>query len=427
MADQLYFLEKARELDATDPLSDFRSKFLGLHDDLIYLDGNSLGPLPAGTSERLQTLLEDEWGNGLIRSWNSHWYDLPTRLGDLLAPLIGANAGEVCFCDSVTVNLFKLASAALGAMPDREKIVTDTLNFPSDYYALEGLIGIHGNRHILERIPSDDGITIDPQKLVDAIDTDTVLVTLSHVVFKSGFMHELEPICEKARKMGALVLVDLSHSVGSVPIDLSSWGVDLAVGCSYKYLNGGPGSTAFLYVRKELQDQLQPQLAGWLGSDKPFDFDPHYKPIEGIRRFLVGTPPIVSLQAVEQGIRLLLEAGMDQVRAKSIQQTELLLDLYDAILEPLGFSLGSPRDSSARGSHVSFKHSEAFRINKAMIHPPEGKPCIIPDFRTPNNLRLGIAPLFISHEDIVRAVYRIQEIVVNNEYTAFSHESAAVT
>lgn len=421
------FLNRARQLDQADPLKDFRNAFEGLHDDLIYLDGNSLGPLPSATPKRIQSAINDEWGTGLIRSWNTQWYELPTRIGDLLAPLIGANPGEVCFCDSVTVNLFKLASAALHAQHGRNKIVTDTLNFPSDCYALEGLCRMLGGNHELRRVPSADDITIPTEQVLNAIDEDTALVTLSHVVFKSGFMHDLEPICAKAKQVGALVLADLSHSVGAVPVNLSAWRVDLAVGCSYKYLNGGPGATAFLYVREDLQDQLQPQLAGWLGSDQPFHFEPHFTPVTGIRRFLVGTPPILSLQAVEAGIRLLLDAGMDQIRAKSIQQTELLLELYDTVLQPVGFSLGSPRKASIRGSHLAFKHPQAFRINKAMIQPKQGKPCIIPDFRIPDNLRLGIAPLFISHEDIVRTAFRIQEIVMNNEYTHFSNESEAVT
>lgn len=420
-------LEHARSLDSSDPLRSFKERFAGLSEDLIYLNGNSLGPLPLQTEALMQNAVSQKWGEGLIRSWNDGWYDLPKRLGDMLAPVIGAEAGEVCFADSVTVNLFKLASAAVKRQPERLQILTDSLNFPSDYYALEGLADMLGGKHQILRIESEDDLTIDPESIVEAIGKDTALVSLSHVLFKSGFMHDLRPICEAAHKAGALTLIDLSHSVGSVPIDLNGWGVDMAVGCSYKYMNGGPGAPAFLFVRKDLQSQLQPQLAGWFGSSNPFKFDPHYNPADGIGRFLVGTPPILSLHAVEHGIRLLLEADMERIRAKSKLQMELLMDLYDKLLAPAGFQLGSPRNADQRGSHLTFRHEEAFRISKAMISPPQGHPQLIPDFRTPDNLRLGIAPLFLGFEDIARAAFRIHEIVQSEEYRSFSHATEAVT
>jgi kynureninase len=427
VADIESFATRAREMDQSDPLRAFSEAFTGLDGDKIYLDGNSLGPLPKATSKLLQSTVEEAWGDKLIQSWNEGWYDLPERMGNLLAPLIGAQDGEVCFADSVTVNLFKLAAAALKRQSGRHTILTDNLNFPSDYYALDGLIGMLGQHHRMQRVESEDGMTIPTEQFIAAIDEDTALVTLSHVVFKSGFMHDLAAICAAAHAKGAMVLADISHSVGSVPIQLGDWGVDMAIGCSYKYLNGGPGAPAFLFVRKSLQEKLEPQLAGWFGAEDPFAFRPGYAAAKGIRRFMVGTPPILSLQAVEPGIQLLREAGMDQLREKSVRQSELMIELYDAFLEPAGFQLGSPRDASIRGSHIALKHPEAFRINRAMINSPEGKLAIIPDFRTPDNLRLGIAPLFLSHLDIVNAVDRIRDIVVDHEYKSFSHEAGTVT
>jgi kynureninase len=247
------------------------------------------------------------------------------------------------------------------------------------------------------------------------------------VVFKSGFLYDLTALCEAAHAKGARVLVDLSHSVGAVPIDLEGSGVDLAVGCAYKYLNGGPGAPAFLYVRKSLQELLVPALAGWFGARDPFAFDERYLPADGIRRFMTGTPPILSLRAVEPGIQLLREAGMAAIREKSVGQSEFFLEMWEALLQPHGFKLGSPRDPGQRGSHISLRHPEAYRINRALIEPTAGRPVVIPDFRTPDNLRIGIAPLFLRYAELVRAVERMVEIVETREFERFSHEQSAVT
>lgn len=421
------FKDIASEKDREDPLQHVRSAFGGLDDSLIYLDGNSLGPLPTETKELMRRAVAEEWGGGLIRSWNRGWYGLPERLGNELAPLIGAREGEVCFADSVTVNLFKLAGAILKDQPGRKRIVTDDLNFPSDHYVIESLVELMDQGHRLDRVSSPDGIGMPMEVLAEAIDEETALVTVSHVVFKSGFLYDLTALCAVAHAKGALVLVDLSHSVGAVPIDLEASGADLAVGCSYKYLNGGPGAPAFLYVRKEHQERLVPALAGWFGAKDPFHFTPDYTPVDGIRRFLVGTPPILSMRAVEPGIRLLREAGMAPVRAKSESLSELFLEMREALLADAGFTLASPRSTGLRGSHVSLKHPEAFRINKALIEPVLDRPVIIPDFRVPDNLRIGIAPLYLRHVDLVRAVERLVEIVETREYERFSHEPSAVT
>ena len=427
VSDFTSFHNEARGEDAQDPLQAFRERFSGLHDRLIYLDGNSLGPLPSETEELLHGVVKTEWGRELIRSWNASWFDLPVTLGDLLAPLIGAEPGEVCFADSVTVNLFKLASSALRLDPRRTRIITDCLNFPSDFYALDPIVGDSGDTLKLHKVESPDGMTLEPEAFASAIDERTALVTVSHVVFKSGFMHDLERLCALAHRSGALVLADLSHSVGAVPVYLGKWGVDMAVGCAYKYLNGGPGAPAFLYVRKSLQERLEPVLRGWFGSADPFAFQPEYHAAPGIRRFLVGTPPILSLRAVEPGIRMLLEAGMEAVREKSLRQTRFLIRMHDRFLDPLGFKLGSPQEGRALGSHVSLQHPEAFRISKALIHPCGDQPVVIPDFRKPDNLRLGVAPLYTRFSELARAVERICLIMESREYEQFSTSSEAVT
>jgi kynureninase len=261
--------------------------------------------------------------------------------------------------------------------------------------------------------------------MVAAMGPETALVTVSHVVFKSGYLHDLKALTDAAHAAGALVLADLSHSVGSVPVDLGRWGVDLAVGCSYKYLNGGPGAPAFLYVRRELQDRLEPVLSGWFGSADPFAFEAAYRPAEGIRRFQVGTPPILSLRAIEPGIRLLREAGMKRIREKSLCQTGFLIELWERLLEPFGYTLGSPRDPAIRGSHIALRHPEAYRINRALIEPAGERRPIIPDFRHPDNLRIGVAPLFIGYSDLLEAVIRMREIVETREYETVDDEPAA--
>ena len=421
------FREKADGMDSADPLASFRGAFLPVLDRILYLDGNSLGPLPHATGELMVHAVRNEWGEGMIRSWNEGWFELPVRLGDKLAPLIGAGPGQVCFCDSVTVNFLKLAAAALKLQSDRTRIVTDDLNFPSNFYAADGLAGGTDGRHAVQVLESRDGIRLPVEAYAQAIDRETALVTLSHVVFKSGFLQDLEAITALAHEAGALVLADLSHSVGSVPVELDTWGVDTAVGCAYKYLNGGPGAPAFLYVREGLVERLPQVLTGWFGCAEPFNFERSYSPAAGIRRFLVGTPPILSMLAVEPGIDLLRKAGMQPIREKSIRQSQFLLELWEALLEPVGFELGSPRDPAMRGSHLSFRHPEAYRISQAMIEPDGGARPVIPDFRKPDNLRIGIAPLYLKFNDILEAVLRIREIVDTREYEHFSQTAGAVT
>ena len=414
----------AKALDGQDTLSSFRSRFFISDPGLIYLDGNSLGRLTNASLARVRSLMDQEWGCDLIRSWNKNWWDAPIRIGEKIARLVGAAPGQMVACDSVSINLFKLAASALALRPDRTCIVTDTLNFPSDLYIMQGLISLFGNHHTLIRIGSQDGdITPDLDSLVDAIDNNTALVTLSHVTFKSGYLYDMAPITKFAHRSGALVIWDLSHSAGAVPVELDSCNADFAIGCTYKYLNGGPGSPAFLFVRKDLQDQVVSPIWGWWGQNSPFTFGLDYNPAPGVARFLAGSQPILSLLAMEASLEPAIDAGMAALRAKSLLLSEYLIALADATLAPLGFSLGSPRASDRRGSHVSIRHSEGYRINRALIEEMN----VLPDFREPDNLRLGLAPLYTSFTDVWEAVDRIRQVVAEGRYLRYPSVRQAVT
>jgi kynureninase len=417
----------ARDLDAKDALAHFREAFVFTEPNIIYLDGNSLGRLPKRTQEFMRRVIEDQWGDRLIRGWNDGWIHAPTNLGAKIAHLIGAQEEEVLVCEATSINLFKLAVAAMRARPDRSKIISDELNFPSDLYILQGVIDLLGDQQTLEVIPSRDGVTIDPGELENSIDENTALVSLTHVAFKSAYMYDMASITELAHRAGALTLWDLSHSVGAVPLKLNEWGVDLAVGCTYKYLNGGPGAPAFLYVRRDLQEQIQQPLWGWFASQNPFAFDLEFLPAKDLSRFRVGSPPILSMLAIEPALDITLEAGIDRLRTKSLQLSEFLIYLFDEMLAPLGFALGSPRQAARRGSHVSIQHPEAFRITRALIQSPPPAVQVIPDFRAPDNIRLGLAPLYNTFEEVYRAMVRVKEIVEGQLYKTYSTIADEVT
>ncbi len=417
----------ARDMDKSDLLAKFRDAFYIPDPGMIYLDGNSLGRLPKGSIHRINQVVNKEWGEQLIRSWNEGWIEAAARIGGKLAGLIGAQPGEVIVTDATSINLFKLAVAALKQKPDRTGIVSDDLNFPSDLYVLQGIVDLLGNQHEICLAGSGDGIVTEPESIEALLDHNTALLTLTHTCFKSAFVHDMKRLTRSAHERGAMVLWDLSHSVGSVEIDLDGCDAGLAVGCTYKYLNAGPGAPAFLYVRKDLQDKLIQPVWGWLGSDDPFAFKLDYSPAGGIQRFQTGTPPILSLLAIEPGIDLHLEAGMKNLRNKSVQITEYLIYLFDQWLAPLGFELGSPRNPDIRGSHVSIRHPEAYRINRAMIEAESPAVKVIPDFRTPDNLRLGVAPIYTTFEEIFLAIQRIKEIVENKEYEQFPDVLPLVT
>jgi kynureninase len=417
----------AAKLDSNDELASFRDLFVIDDADTIYLDGNSLGRLPKATVSVMRDIVERAWGQQLIRSWNQDWIDLPLRLGAKIASLVGAQPDEIVITDATSVNLFKLAVAALEARPGRTTIVSDVLNFPSDLYILQGSIRLLGDRHRLALAPSPDGVSVSPESIQALVDDKTALLCLTHVAFKSAFMHDMAHLTEQAHQAGALALWDLSHSVGAVPLKLNQWNVDLAVGCTYKYLNGGPGSPAFVYVRRDLQQKLRNPICGWLAAEAPFAFELDFTPDAGIGRFTVGAPPILSMKALEPSLDILQQAGIDRLRAKSLQQTEYLIFLAEQMLEPLGFGLGSPRQPQMRGSHVSLRHQEGYRICRALIEPPPGELCVIPDFRTPDNIRLGVAPLYNTFTDIHRALVRMRDVVQQKIYLDYSDEHPSVT
>ncbi|HEX6035670.1 MAG TPA: aminotransferase class V-fold PLP-dependent enzyme, partial [Anaerolineales bacterium] len=360
----------------------------------------------------------------LIRGWNKGWWESPSRIGNKIASLLGAEERQVMVGDQTSINLFKLATAALTLQPQRTGIITDTFNFPSDLYILQGINNLLGDRHQIIRIGSiDNDITPDLTALEIAIGENTSLVTLSHVTFKSGYLYDMAHITEVAHSKGALVLWDLSHSAGAVPIELDKCDVDFAIGCTYKYLNGGPGAPAFLYVNQRIQNDVISPIWGWWGQKDPFEFDLDYQPAPGVQRFLTGTAPVLSTLAMEEALTPLLDAGMDAIRRKSILMTDYASFLTDTLLAPLGFSLGSPRDSDRRGSHISIRHEEGYRINRAMIEELN----VIPDFRAPDNIRLGFAPLYISFSDIWEGFDRIRRVVQEKRYEKYPKQKLTVT
>lgn len=414
----------AEELDTSNSLASYRTRFVISDPKLVYLDGNSLGRMTHASLERVSQVAEQEWGADLIRGWNKNWWEAPVRIGDKIARLVGAAPGQMVACDTVSVNLFKLAAAALALRPGRTRIVTDLLNFPSDLYILQGLVNSLGSRHTILRIGSPDGdITPDLDALAAAIDDNTALLTLSHVTFKSGYLYEMSEITELAHRHGALVLWDLSHSAGAVPVALDTCNADFAIGCTYKYLNGGPGAPAFIYVRKELQQQVVSPICGWWGQNAPFAFGLDYTPAPGVARFLVGSQPILSMLAMEAALDPLLEVGMASLREKSLLLSEYMIYLSDTLLTPLGFLLGSPRKAERRGSHISLRHPEGYRINRALIDEMN----VLPDFREPDNLRLGLTPLYTSFAEVWDGVERIRQAVAERRYEKYPAQRLTVT
>ena len=416
--------EFAQQLDTHDRLAAIRNEFV-IHDpNLIYLDGNSLGLLPKAAQAKARQVVEEQWGVDLIRGWNKGWWDSPARVGDKIGQLIGAAAGQVLVNDTVSLNLFKLAAAALTLQPSKIRIITDTFNFPSDLYILQGIRQTFGSRHEIISIgASDNDITPNLAALETAIDENTALVTLSHVTFKSGYLYDMQRITQLAHKKGALVLWDLSHSVGALPIHLDSCNADLAIGCTYKYLNGGPGAPAFLYVNKSIQEKLSSPIWGWWGQNNPFDFSLNYQPARGAERFLVGTQPILSLLTMEAALEPTLQAGMDSIREKSILMTGYASFLTESWLAPFGFSLGSPPDPAKRGSHISIRHADGYRINRALIEEMN----VIPDFREPDNIRLGFAPLYTSFTDVWEGFERIKRVMEEKRHEKYSKQKLTVT
>jgi kynureninase len=389
---------EARALDAADPIRHARDLF-ELPEGVIYLDGNSLGPPPRAVFGEIDRVMRREWGTDLIRSWTTHaWIDLPDRVAAMIAEVIGANASEVEVADSTSVNIFKLLGAALRLRPSRHVILTEKENFGTDLYVAQGLADLLGDGFSLR--------VVKRTELESALDEDVAVLMLTHVDFRTGEMHDMRVWTVAAHDAGALVLWDLSHSAGAVPVDLGGCEVDLAVGCGYKYLNGGPGAPAYAYVAVRHHEELRPPLWGWMGHEAPFDFDIGYRPEQGIGRLQVGTPPILSLAALECGVAVLAEIGVDALRAKSIELTELFISLVDRACAEHGFEVASPRDPLHRGSQVSLRHSQGYPIVQALI--ADG---VIGDFREPDILRFGFAPAFLRFVDVWDAVAALRSVM----------------
>ena len=410
----------AEDLDAADPLAGFRDRFVREDPSLIYLDGNSLGPLPHATRARIAEVVGQEWGAGLVRSWH-HWIELPGQVGDLLGEhLIGAAPGQVAVCDSTTVNLYKLACAALDARPGRSVVVTDDDNFPTDRYVLQGIAAQRGVELRMIGTDLDQGLAAGAVRA--AVDERTALVSLSHVAYRSGALADMAAITAIAHQAGALALWDLCHSAGAVPVELDASGADLAVGCTYKYLNAGPGAPAFLYVRRELQQALRQPVWGWFGQRDQFDMGRAYQPAPGIGQFLTGTPQIIGTVAVQEGARLLAEAGIGRLRAKAVALTGYLIGLADAWLAPHGVTVASPRPAERRGAHVTLAHPEAWQISQALIQRG-----VIGDYRTPDRLRLGPAAAYTRFTDVWDALDILRQIMTDQTYRNVPAARSVVT
>jgi kynureninase len=395
----------ALNYDAADPLAPFLKRFVAPPDGTIYLDGNSLGLLPRQTREALHEVIDVEWGQRLIRSWTERWMELPFAVGDHLGThLLGAAPGQTVIADSTTVCFYKLASAALRARGDRRRIVTDHANFPTDRYVLEALADAH--EMTIDWLDTDPYGGPELDQVAALIGEDTALVTFSHVAYRSAHIAQMAAITELAHDHGALMLWDLSHSAGAIPVSLDAAGVDLATGCTYKYLNGGPGSPAFAYVARRLQDELSQPIWGWIGRHDPFAMAPGYQRAPGIAQLLSGTPSILGLTAAKTGIELSAEAGIEAIRAKSIALTSYAIECADSQLAELGVAVGSPRDPDRRGGHVSLVHDDARALSAELIERG-----VIVDFREPDVIRLGLSPLTTRFVDVHDGTATLAELL----------------
>jgi kynureninase len=401
-------LVEAEELDARDALASYRELFIGSDDPAIvaYLDGNSLGRPLRASAERLASFAPDAWGARLIRGWDEEWFDLPLTVGDRIGTTtLGAAPGQVAVGDSTTVLLYKLIRAAVDARPGRTEIVVDTDNFPTDRYLVEG---IAAERGLDPRwIESDTRGGVSPAQLEAVLTENTALVLLSHVAYRSGYLADVRGLTALAHAAGALVLWDVCHSVASVPMELDDWDVDIAVGCTYKYLNGGPGSPAFVYVRHGLQEQLVQPIQGWMGHAAPFEMGPGYAPAPGMRRFLSGTPSIVGMQALRDMVDLIEQVGMTAIRSKSETLTRFAIEAVDDWPASWGVEVATPREPGERGSHVTIEHPSFRQITAELWRRG-----VIPDFRAPQGMRLGLSPLSTSHVELWNGLEAVRELLV---------------
>ncbi|MGH6877469.1 MAG: kynureninase [Rhizomicrobium sp.] len=413
MNDPIIARRDCERMDAEDPLAHMRKRFR-IPEELIYLDGNSLGALPASTPSRLAEVIAREWGDDLIRSWNAHdWIGLPQRIGARIASLIGASEDEVIAADSTSVNLFKLAAAGLRLNAPRRAIVSERGNFPTDLYVLQGLRDLLGGTSELRLVARED--------INSALDGDVALLVLTHAHYKTGALHDIRALTQAAHAAGALTLWDLSHSAGAVELFLDRDESDLAIGCGYKYLNGGPGAPAFLYVARRHQQSLRQPLSGWMGHAAPFEFGDDYRPAEGMARTLCGTPAVLAMAALAEGVATFDGVAMREVRAKSKALGDLFLTLVESRCPGAGFEIACPRDAEQRGSQVALRHGEGYAIVQALI--ARG---VIGDFRAPDILRFGLTALYTRYVDIWDAVGRLAEIMAGGVWRdeRFRHRAA---
>lgn len=395
-------LAQAEALDAADPLAHFRDLF-HLRDGLIYLDGNSLGLMPKKAAERMAEAVSGEWAEGLITSWlGADWVNAPRRIGDKIASIIGAEPGEVIAADSTSVNIFKALTAAVSLNPGRKVLLTEATNFPTDNYIMQGVAAFSGQL---------EAKAVPPEELVDAIDENVAAVLITQVHYKSGLIRDMAETTAKAHAKGALIIWDLSHSAGSIPVDLNGADADFAVGCGYKFLNGGPGAPAFLFAARRHLANAMPVLSGWFGHAAPFTFEEDYRPSAGIERFLCGTPPVLGLTALECGVDIMASADMGLLRNKAIALGDLFISLMDELCGDLGFTLISPRESALRGSQVSYAHPHGYEIVQALKEYD-----VIGDFRAPDVLRFGLTPLYLRYADVFHAVDTIRDVVTSGAW-----------
>lgn len=419
------FLEKAKNLDKIDSLGRFKSLFQHAEDE-IYLDGNSLGKLPLQTQPLIAEIISQQWGNNLIRSWNAHWLDLPKRLSEKFAQLLNAKATEITVGESTSVNLYKIAFALLASRKYTKQLLTDNLNFPTDNYILEGLAKAFDIPN-LKVLDYDTDLMADLDQLKKTILSSPGIVCLSLVSYKSAYLYPIRELNEMAKINGSIIIWDFSHAIGVIDIDVNETKCLVAVGCTYKYLNGGPGAPAFLYVNEEVLPSLDSPIQGWFGHAKPFDFSPQYQAADGITKFEAGTPSILSLAAIEVGIDLCLDAGIKAIHAKSKKLVAYFIEEIKRELLPLGFTLESPENLKSIGSHVTLSHQESWRICQCLLEGNKNQPKIIADFRPNRFLRFGIAPLYIGFEDLWKTTYRLKEIILKEEYLNHNNHRPTVT
>ena len=397
-------MSKAQERDKYDSLAPLRDHFC-LPDNTIYLDGNSLGVLPKAVLDRLQTTVATEWGTDLISSWNTHgWIDLPQSVGEKIAPIVGAAPGQVLCCDSISINVFKLLATGLALRPKRTTILVEAQDFPTDRYIAEGLAQLLGpNRCVVKAVAVD--------QLEQALDRDVAVLLLSEVNYRTGYRHDMAALTRSAHAAGALTCWDVAHSAGAMPVTFDQADVDFGVGCGYKFLNGGPGAPAFLYVAKRLQNQVSQPLSGWLGHRQPFDFTPSYQPAEGVLRYQAGTPSVIAMRALEAALDIFDKVSLAALREKSLALTRFFLECLASQACFESFGVLTPSDPECRGSHIAITHEQGFAIAQALIAAG-----VIVDFRAPNIIRFGFAPLYNTFEDAARSAAILGAIMAEKRY-----------